>query len=315
MSTLSPVTTIAQNGKTAGGCSTTVIVLAIIIAVLAVVAIIVGSIYTAQAYKRRAQCYDYAAYAKPSIHKGLGDITSEDTIGGALSNVRTQGIAPGRIDTPLPASYTDKAQIQAQAQAQAQAQQAQAQQAQAQAQAQAQQAPQAPQTQRYTGFGDNIPGASDSRKTVDNKTRDAMNAVAAGLVSNSQRLDGGWSKSTTPIPTPTPKPQQVEPLITAEQAASMIQNADQQSTIVVAMNGCPGCELLRATIRRLIQSGDITPDDRVGVLEKNEWMKIMHALPATQVPALFKVGNGVADKGPVGNQDTAPLLAFIKYRA
>ena len=69
------------------------------------------------------------------------------------------------------------------------------------------------------------------------------------------------------------------------------------------------------TPKRLLSSGDVSVADRVGVLEKREWMKIMDRLPAAQVPALFKVGRGSVDKGPVGNQDPAPLIAFIKYTA
>ena len=106
-----------------------------------------------------------------------------------------------------------------------------------------------------------------------------------------------------------------EPLITAEQATAMIQNPYGQSTIIVAMNGCPGCEMLRETLKRLLLSGDVSLMDRVGVLEKREWMKIMDKLPAAQVPALFKVGGGSVDKGPIGNQEPTPLIAFIKYSA
>ena len=115
-----------------------------------------------------------------------------------------------------------------------------------------------------------------------------------------------------PAGTTTPA---AEPLITAEDAMRMIQDPSQQSTIIVAMNGCHGCEMLRKTLRDALVAGHVTTDDRLGVLERQEWMKIMAMLPTTEVPALFKVGKGAVNKGPIGNQDAAVLVAFIKYQA
>ena len=334
-------------------CSTTVIVLSVVIAVLAIVAIVVGAVYTSKASElqaRQASMEGVRYEDKRPRPSGLEALDAEDSIAGALTNVAAQGVsqqeqAQMQAQAQIQALQAQlQAQTQAHAQAQANAQSAmqnmhaqmQAQARQLQAQAQAQQAQAQPQAQQSKGtaytasaptpsassqsfraFGENLSAEVDKRKYTIDEARDA---IIDAMASSGNGLDNGqWqAKPSAAAPLPVPPPvayESGEPLITAEQAVAMMQDPAKQSTIIVAMRGCPGCERIRKTLQGIFENQQVTAADRIGVLEKSEWMKVMNVFPATQVPALFKAGMGKVITGPIGAQEAGPLLAFIKSSA
>lgn len=82
-----------------------------------------------------------------------------------------------------------------------------------------------------------------------------------------------------------------------------------QTTIIIAMDGCGACTSLRgklASVLHLVRPG------AVAVVKREEWLKVKDQFPATSVPQLFKVGSGRVASGPTGDMGAEALLAYIQ---
>jgi hypothetical protein len=129
-------------------------------------------------------------------------------------------------------------------------------------------------------------------------------------------LTTGTAPSTLPgpltgLPPPPPPPQSSSSptMLTTDQAKAWLADPATRRKVVVAMEGCPACTMLRNALASLNM-----PADTVGVLLQDAWRPVADQLPAAQVPQLYTVGGGAAPvKGPTGFGGKDALSSLAQY--